>query len=55
VVETCRQYGGAVRIIACIEDPVLIKKILTHLDQKDAPQSRGLMPEGRAPPVRRFN
>ncbi len=35
-IETCRARGGAVRIIACIEDPVVIEKILTHLDQKDA-------------------
>jgi len=26
--------GGAVKIIACIEDPVVIKKILDYLDAK---------------------
>jgi hypothetical protein len=31
-IETCRDCGGAVRIIACIEDPLVIEKILTHLD-----------------------
>jgi len=33
-VETCRACGGTVRIIACIEDPLVIGKILTHLDKK---------------------
>jgi hypothetical protein len=33
-IETCSAYGGAVRIIACIEAPVVIEKILTHLDGK---------------------
>jgi hypothetical protein len=32
-IETCRKCGGAVRIIACIEEAVVIEKILTHLDQ----------------------
>ena len=30
--ETCCACGGAVRIIACIGDPVVIDKILAHLD-----------------------
>jgi hypothetical protein len=50
-IETCPACGGAVRIIACIEDPAVIKKILAHLDRKDAPQQTGLLPEGRAPPA----
>ncbi len=33
-IETCPACGGAVRIIACIEDPDIIEKILTHLDAK---------------------
>ncbi len=32
-IETCQACGGAVKIIACIEDPVVIEKILTHLDK----------------------
>jgi hypothetical protein len=32
-IETCRKCGGAVRIIACIEEAVVIEKILTHLNQ----------------------
>ena len=31
-IATCRRCGGAVRIIACIEDPVVIEKIFSHLD-----------------------
>lgn len=34
-IETCRACGSAVRIIACIEDPVVIKEILTHLEKKE--------------------
>jgi hypothetical protein len=34
-IETCQACGGAVRIIASIEDPVVIEKILTHLAKKD--------------------
>lgn len=30
-IETCTESGGSVKVIACIEDPVVIKKILTHL------------------------
>ena len=33
-IETCPACGGAMRIIACIEDPVVIEKILAHLDAK---------------------
>jgi hypothetical protein len=37
-IETCPACGGAVRIIACIEDPAVIGRILTHLDaQASAP------------------
>jgi hypothetical protein len=49
-IETCRACGGAVRIIACIEDPVVIEKILTHLDKKDASAEASLLPPCRAPP-----
>ena len=30
-IETCGKCGGAVKVIACIEDPVMIRKILAHL------------------------
>ncbi len=48
-VEICDQCGGAVKEIACIEDPVVIKKILDHLDKK-APTEQGRLPQSRAPP-----
>ena len=48
-VETCDQCGGAVKVIACIEDAVVIKKILDHLQKQAVPEQRQL-PESRAPP-----
>ena len=48
----CEQCKGSVRIIACIEDPVVIKKILKHLDDRERNENSptGLLPPGRAPP-----
>jgi hypothetical protein len=48
-IDVCGHCGGAVRIIGCIEDPVVIEKILTHLDKKEASAARRL-PPSRAPP-----
>jgi len=50
-IETCSECGGDVRIIACIEDPEVIRKILAHLDEKVTPTATGLLPESRAPPA----
>jgi hypothetical protein len=50
-IETCSECGGDVRIIACIEDPVVIRKILAHLDETVTPTGTGLLPESRAPPA----
>jgi len=33
-IETCQQCGGVVKVLASIEDPVVIAKILSHLTQK---------------------
>jgi hypothetical protein len=49
--ETCSQCGGDVRIIASIEDPEMIRKILAHLDEKVTPTATGLLQESRAPPA----
>ena len=49
-IEICPKCGGAVKIIACIEDPVVIDKILIHLDKKDASTEQVLRPHPRAPP-----
>ncbi|MFT5543714.1 MAG: hypothetical protein ACI96N_002924, partial [Arenicella sp.] len=32
---TCEQCGGAVKVIASIEDPLVIQKILSHLNTKN--------------------
>jgi hypothetical protein len=47
-IETCVSCGGSVRIVACIEDPVTIEKILTHRNEKTC--FHPLLPESRAPP-----
>ncbi len=52
-IETCPKCGGAVKVIACIEEPVVIGKILSHLDQKVALNELNepaVWPQPRAPP-----
>ncbi len=62
-IETCSNCGGAVRVmpttlaalvgqaLACIEDPVVIDKILAHLDEKAALAEPLVLPQqSRAPP-----
>ena len=52
-IEVNHKHGvrcAAVRIIACIEDPVVIEKILTHLDSKDPCTASARLPRSRAPP-----
>lgn len=51
-IETCPACGGAVRIIASIEDPDVIEKILTHLDAKAPEPEATRRPPCRAPPQR---
>ena len=48
-IETCPQCGGKLRVIACIEDPQLIAKILGHVLQRD----KAAGTEARAPPGHR--
>jgi len=50
-IETCSECGGYVKIIASIEDPVVIRKILAHLDQNVSWQQVTCLPESRAPPA----
>ena len=38
------------KVIACIEDPLVIKTILTHLRGKTLVVERARLPESRAPP-----
>jgi hypothetical protein len=49
-IETCNSCGGPVKIIACIEDLLVIKKILAHLERKDASHAAWRLPPCRAPP-----
>ena len=49
-IETCTECGGSVKVIACIEDPVVIKKILTHLMGKALSAEPVRLPESQAPP-----
>jgi len=37
-VEICNEYGGAVKIIASIEDPAGIQVILSYLKRQDSGQ-----------------
>ena len=50
-IETCSQCGGDVRIIASIEDPAVINRILAHLDEKAATAAMTRLPQCRAPPA----
>ena len=49
-IETCGACSRAVRIIACIEDPVVIQTILDHLKTKDETCEPFPLPESRVPP-----
>jgi hypothetical protein len=42
------ECGGAVKVIACSEDPVVMKSILTHVKEKAASAATGLLPSVRA-------
>jgi hypothetical protein len=47
-VTVCERCGGAVKIIACIEDPIVIVKILEHVERESSPALQ--LPPARAPP-----
>ena len=49
-VTTCCECGGDVKIIASIEDPAVIQKILAHLDD-NATSTAALLPDCRASPT----
>jgi len=46
--------GGASKVIACIEDPVVIKTILAHLEKKTPMDSGVQIPYSRASPQARL-
>ena len=43
-------YMTSLKIIACVEDPVAIEKILKHLKQKAVSDNTAQRPPSRAPP-----
>jgi hypothetical protein len=47
-IETCRRCGGKLRVIASIEEPATIERILEHLGRDGAPVDPGH--PSRAPP-----
>jgi len=51
----CRECGGAVKVIACTEDPAVINKILDHLREKAETNELTPLPKSRAPPVGLFD
>jgi hypothetical protein len=50
-ITTCQDCGGAMKVIACIEDPDVIQKILTHLQLNTETTASRALPEPRAPPI----
>jgi hypothetical protein len=53
-IETCERCARQVKIIACIEDPVVIERILAHLKNKAPSTETAVLPEDRAPPQARL-
>jgi hypothetical protein len=51
-IEVCSRCGGAVKVIACIEDQDVIDRILAHLRDREqgTPTLPHLAPPTRAPP-----
>ena len=49
-IEVCEKCQGPVKIIACVEDPAIIEKILKHLKEKAVIGSTAPLPPSRAPP-----
>ena len=46
-IEKCPECSGKLRVIACIEDPQLIAKILAHVHSREATTARTF---ARGPP-----
>ena len=42
--KACSECGGTVKVIACVEDPEVIRKILDHLKYKAETNERGQLP-----------
>jgi len=50
-IKTCNECTGVVKVIACIEDPMVIRQILDHLGQKAQTRESVVLPESSAPPA----
>lgn len=50
-IQICEVCSGNAKVIACIEDPVVINKILTHLNLQSPPSNQVILPANRAPPA----
>jgi hypothetical protein len=52
-ISECEKCKGPVKVIACIEDPIVIEKILNHLQARKANPTlpSTLLPPPRAPPL----
>ena len=48
-IKTCEACGGPVKVIACIDEPVAINKILSHLQIEQSNQV--MLPDNRGPPM----
>ena len=49
--QICEVCGGNAKVIACIEDPVVINKIVAHLNLQSPPSNQVILPANRAPPA----
>jgi hypothetical protein len=50
-IETCPECGGKLRVIACIEDPPLIAKILGHVQWRQVSTGSAARGPPRGPPA----
>jgi hypothetical protein len=49
-IDQCERCGKQMKVIACIEDPVVIKKILAYLKEQTPVKIKHVIPESRSPP-----
>jgi len=49
-IETCTECASSMRVIAPVEDPVVIRRILDHLKKKGTCQDAVILPQSRGPP-----
>jgi len=51
---TCEQCGGAVKVLASIDAPAMIKQILVRLERRAEPATLAFRTCARAPPQARM-